>query len=141
MKTSSTLLAGAALALLSACSGLQLHPSSPSDVTVHFVGIGGHTQFCTADGRYATEEFKDNGYRSIKLPVGKLITLWSSMSFAGYNVTSSCAPALAFIPVEGKQYVVNAGLVNGKCFIEMVREDASVESGVVFDTSVQKPSC
>lgn len=130
-----------AVVFMTACAGLQPHPPAASDVTVHFVGLGGSSAFCTPEGRFSTQEFQDNGFRAIKLPAGKRITLSRHMSFAGYNVISNCAPAVGFTPMEGKHYVVNAGLVDGKCFIEMVREDANVETGVVFDTTVERPTC
>jgi hypothetical protein len=129
-----------AAAVLPACM-LPVHPSAPNDVTVRSVGLVGHTRMCTSGVDYRVPEQLEDGFRSSRLPAGKQLTVSRVMSFQGYNVTSTCTPALAFTPAEGKQYVINAGLVDGKCFIELVREDANTESGVAFEDSLAQPSC
>lgn len=134
------LLCAAAALLLSACHSLPVYEPTASDASIAFIGMG-RPAFCTASGRYGLDVVAADGYRSAKVPAGQRLTLWTGMTFDGYQVISRCSPALAFTPAAGGSYIVNAGLSSGQCFIELVREDKSRDTGVALEASVGKPEC
>jgi len=130
----------AAALLLGACSTLPTYEPKAADATISFVGMG-RPSFCSRAGQFDLDVIEADGYRTAKVPTGSRITIWNFMSFDGYNVVSSCSPTLAFTPVSGKSYILNAGLADGKCFIELVREDKSRPTGVALEPSLAQPGC
>jgi len=130
----------AAALLLGACSILPTYEPKAADATISFVGIG-RPSFCSRAGRFSLDVIEADGYRTAKVPVGERISVWNYMSFDGYNVISTCMPMLAFTPAAGKSYILNAGLADGKCFIELVREDKSRDTGVALEPSMAQPGC
>ena len=126
--------------LLSACATLPVYQPAAADPTVSFVGMG-KPSFCSSAGKFQLEVTEANGYSTAKVPANERISIWSSMAFQGYNVTSSCSPAVAFTPRTGSAYIVNAGLSSGQCFIELVREDKSRPAGVTLEQSTGRPGC
>lgn len=134
------LLCASAAVLLAACNSLPVYQPTAGDATISFVGMG-RPAFCSKGTSYQLDVVEADGYRTAKVPVGARVTLWSGMSFQGYQVISSCAPVLAFTPVSGGSYIVNAGLDSGKCFIELVREDKSRDTGVALEMSMTRPGC
>ncbi len=139
-RTTLRLLIGAAALLLSACHTLPTYQPVAGDPTVSFVGMG-KPSFCTKAGRFQLDVTEADGYRTARVPAGQRISMWSYMSFQGYQVITTCMPTLAFTPQTGSAYIVNAGLNNGKCFIEVVREDKSRDTGVALETSAGRPEC
>ena len=134
-------LAGAAAALtLSACNVLPIYQPAPSDARITFVGLG-QPGFCSAAGRFKLDVTEENGVRSALVPAGQRLTLWSYMNFQGYQAMSTCHPALSFTPASRTAYVANAGLVNGKCFIELVRDDARTATGLAIEPTAGAPTC
>lgn len=81
------------------------------------------------------------GKSEVHVPVGERISVGTSMSYSGYNVTYSCNPFLSFLPKEGMTYILHNGLIGDKCFVELVQEDKKVETGVSFESSVGVRDC
>lgn len=75
------------------------------------------------------------------VPVGERVSVGTYMSYGGYNVTYSCYPFLSFIPKEGETYILHNGLRSDRCFVELVREDGKVETGVSFEPSIGPRDC
>lgn len=78
-----------------------------------------------------------------QVPVGSVIAMGANLQSDGYNVVYHCNPWLGFTPEVNRTYVLNAGLVSaGRCFIELVREDNSRDTGVAIEPSVTRaPPC
>ena len=74
-----------------------------------------------------------------RIPAGKCLMVNAYRSAAGYQVTHYCNARLAFDPEPNTTYVLNSGMVDqGKCFIEIVKEDLSTDTGVVLEPSVRR---
>ena len=126
-------------AVLAACGAVPYQPG-PNEVLapVKLVGLGS-PRMCMDGKLYSLSADKSE---TVKVPVGQRITLGSYMYFDGYNVSFSCMPQLSFMPQAGLSYVSNAGLRDQRCFVELVREDASRETGVAPEPSLGPPqSC
>ncbi len=139
-KHCTSLLSLLAALVLSACGTLPVYQPAAGDPTITFVGMG-RPGFCSSAGRFQLDVIVANGFSTAKVPANQRISIWSGMSFQGYNVITSCAPKLAFTPRSGSAYIVNAGLDSGQCFIELVREDKSRPAGVALEMSTGRPGC
>jgi len=130
----------AALSVLGGCAGMPPYQPGADDVMVPIKLFGdGRPQMCK-DGRnysLATTDTSD----TVKVPSGQRISLGAFMQYDGYNVIYTCRPALSFVPRPGQAYVANTGLNNNRCFIELVREDLSKDTGVAFEPSLAAASC
>lgn len=74
-----------------------------------------------------------------RIPVGQCLMVNAYRSASGYQVVHYCNAKLAFDPLPGTTYVVNSGMVDqGKCFIELVKEDLSTDTGLVLEPSVRR---
>jgi len=134
-------IAGLAIALvLAGCSTMPTYEPQAADVSVQLVGMG-QPGICVGGNNYRLDVAENEGIRTVRVPTGNRVMLWSTMAFQGYNVISRCEPALAFVPSAGNTYVANAGLADGKCFIELVREDKQRETGVAPEPTLQRPKC
>lgn len=122
--------------MLAACGVVPYQPA-PNEVLapVKLVGIGS-PRMCLDGKMYSLSV--DN-HQTVKVPVGQRITLGSYMYFDGYSVSFSCMPRLSFTPAAGSSYVSNAGLVDQRCFMELVREDNTRDTGVVPEMTIGPP--
>lgn len=74
-----------------------------------------------------------------RIPAGRCLRVNAHRASSGYQVVHYCNVALAFDPMAGTTYVLNSGMVQeGKCFIELVKEDLSTETGVVPEPSARR---
>lgn len=126
--------------LLAACNALPRYEPGLEDVSVQLVGLG-TPSMCTKGVSYSLPVLETDGLRTTKVPTGQPVVFWSSMVFDGYQVNSRCAPAVPFTPAAGQRYLVNAGLADGKCFIEVVREDLARDTGVAPEPTIGRGSC
>jgi hypothetical protein len=81
------------------------------------------------------------GADAIPIPAGGRITLGTPMHYSGYNVSYNCYPFLSFQAQEGGTYLIDSYVREKKCYIELVREDLSKESGVAFEPSIGSRDC
>ena len=107
---------------------------------VRVVGWG-RTQICRAGELNwvpTTEGSKD----MVTVPAGRRLTIGSHLSDAGYQVIHYCRPFMSFVPDAGKTYVLNSALEGqGRCVVELVREEPSRDNGLSVETSVGPPDC
>ncbi|MES2323110.1 MAG: hypothetical protein V4633_12670 [Pseudomonadota bacterium] len=135
-----TIAALAATLALTGCSTMPIYEAKPADVRIQLLGMG-KPGMCVGGTHYQLPVTEEKGIRTVRVPTGNRVMLWSTMVFQGYNVMSSCQPLLAFVPAAGHSYVSNAGLTDGKCFIELVREDSLRATGVAPEPTLQRPKC
>jgi hypothetical protein len=129
-----------AAAFLSGCGAMPYQPA-PNEVMapVRFLGLG--SPMMCRDGKVYSLNTVDNN-NVVKVPVGQRISFGANVRSEGYNVVYTCGAWLGFVPEAGRSYVANAGLVsNGRCFTELVREDASKDTGVSVEPSVRPSAC
>ena len=81
------------------------------------------------------------GTDAIPIPAGARITLGTYMSYSGYNVSYTCYPFLSFRAEAGRTYLIDNYVREKKCYVELVREDLSKESGVALESSVGPRDC
>lgn len=140
--TSISRLAGAAAcaALLQGCVTTYVARPDEPMVTVRSVGFG-RPQLCK-DGKYywapEAKEVKDG----ISVPAGQRITVGAHLVSDGYQVIHYCRPFLSFEPRVGQTYLMNSALSgDGRCGVELVREDLSTKTGLAVEPSVSRPTC
>ncbi|MRX27366.1 hypothetical protein [Kangiella sp. HZ709] len=77
----------------------------------------------------------------LKVPANERITImkWVYMDH-GY-MSYSCGPKASFIPLENQKYIVNLELLQGGCFIEVVKKNDNKVTGVDFEDSLGGVSC
>lgn len=114
-------------------------PDEPM-VTVRAVG-NGRPQLCK-DGKYYWAPEAKNIQDGISVPAGQRITVGAHLVSDGYQVVHYCRPFLSFEPVAGRTYVMNSAMSgDGRCGVELVREDASTKTGLALEHSVSRPTC
>ncbi len=124
--------------LLSACT-LPVYQPTAGETLVSVKLLANTTvQLCKDNVKYSLNQ--DATGQAVQVPVGGRIDLNSYMYFTGYNVSYTCFPVLSFIPQAANTYVLDTGLRDNKCYIELVKEDKSIDTGVSIDTSVAGPS-
>lgn len=130
------------LLAMSGCTTLPTYAPAAAEKTVPVQLLGyGAPYMCVGGTKYKLDYKESAGAFTTQIPVGSRVTLWRYMSYAGYQVTSSCTPMLSLIPQEGVGLIINSGLANGRCFIEAVREDRTRDTGVALEPSVGAPAC
>jgi len=140
-----TLMRGAtalSLLFLSACSTLPTYraPSGQPLATVKVMGLG-ESRVCV-DGKWHAPDLSDlDGVRAFNVAANQRITMGTFMSYQGYNVISTCRPAISVIPRASTTLILNSGLDGNRCFIEAVRENNDVDTGVSLETSLGAPQC
>ena len=126
-----------AAAFMTACGVVPYQPT-PQDVLVPVKLVGmGSPRMCR-DGKLYSLPADASG-ESVKVPSGQRITFGTFMYFDGYNVSYSCLPRVSFVPEAGRTYVSNSGLRDQRCFVEVVREDLSRDTGVAPELSLAPP--
>jgi hypothetical protein len=135
-------LAGAALwaALLQGCVTTYVARPDEPMVTVRAVGFG-RPQLCK-DGKYYWAPEVKNVENGIGVPAGQRITVGAHLVSDGYQVIHFCRPFLSFEPRAGQVYVMNSALSgDGRCGVELVREDLATSSGLALEPSVAGATC
>lgn len=135
-------LAGAAIgaALLQGCVTTYVARPDEPMVTVRAVGFG-RPQLCK-DGKYYWAPEVKNVEHAIAVPAGQRITVGAHLVSDGYQVIHYCRPFLSFEPRVGQTYVMNSALSgDGRCGVELVREDLSSSTGLAVEPSVSRPTC
>jgi hypothetical protein len=128
-----------AATLVTACGVVPYQPT-PQDVLVPVKLVGmGSPRMCR-DGKFYSLT-TDAAGDTVRVPAGQRITFGTYMYFDGYNVSYSCLPQLSFVPEAGRSYVSNSGLRDQRCFVELVREDVSRDTGVAPELSLGAPYC
>ncbi|GAB4556086.1 MAG: hypothetical protein Tsb007_13910 [Rhizobacter sp.] len=131
---------GVAVALLSGCGAMPYQPA-PNEVMapVRFLGLG--RPLMCKDGKVYSLNAVDNS-NVVKVPVGQRISFGASIRSEGYNVVYTCGAWLGFVPEAGRSYIANSGLAGGgRCFTELVREDAAKDTGVSVEPSIRPSAC
>jgi len=114
-------------------------PDEPM-VTVRAVG-NGRPQLCK-DGKYYWAAEAKDVKDGISVPAGHRITVGAHLVSDGYQVIHFCRPFLSFEPMAGRTYVMNSALHgDGRCTVELVREDSSSKTGLAIESSVSRPTC
>lgn len=142
MNTVSRVVSACVLLFLTACNSLPVYTPAPGDKTVEvrFVGYG-RPSICFDGKGYNLDLKKDKDQQLAQVPADKRVMVFTYLSYAGYQVTSSCKAALSLTPRAGKPFIVNSGTTGGRCFVEAVLEDNSTATGVALDPSVGPPRC
>jgi len=132
----------AGLLSMAACHSLPTYQPAPNEAvtTAKFIGMG-QPYMCRGGIRYKLDVLMRDGFRTALLPTEQRISVWSAMSYVGYNIVSTCAPSIGFVPRAGTGVIVNSGLASGQCFIEVVRDDPSQATGVATEPTAGAPAC
>jgi hypothetical protein len=141
MKIRRWLGAALAAALATGCAVMPYQPAANEVMApVKYLGWGA-PRMCKDGKMYSLSSVGNSDVYQV--PVGQLIAFGASLRSDGYNVTYTCNPWLGFRPEANRSYVANAGLSSpGRCFIELVREDSSKDTGVAIEPSLTRaPSC
>jgi hypothetical protein len=136
------LAAAVSLLAFGGCSTLPTYEPAATEKTVNVQLLGyGAPSMCVDGRKYRLDAKESAGAITTQIPVGQRVTLSRYMTYAGYQVTSSCNPSLSLIPKEGVGVILNTGLADGRCFIEVVREDRARDTGVALEPTVGPPAC
>lgn len=92
------------------------------------------------DNKLYSLKARDNS-NTVKVPVGKRVSVGTYMSYSGYNMTYSCMPFLSFLPEEDAKYISDSNVVNNNCYIDLVKENPNSNTGVSFEGSLSKRDC
>lgn len=135
-----------ASALLVGCSAFPIYKPTPDQATTELKVSGGIWLSFKACARPKSESYSldvDAENRTTRIPAdGRPIMVNAYLMSTGYQVMHYCNAALNFYPRPGVTYVVNAGMIGeGRCFIELGKEDLSTKTGVVFESSVRPGAC
>jgi hypothetical protein len=115
---------------------------APTDVMVTVKSVGfGTPQICKDGQMYWPPVVKDVP-GAVSVPAGARLTIGAHIVSEGYQVVHYCRPFLSFVPTAGNTYLMNSALSGeGRCAVELVREDLSKSAGVALEPSVDRASC
>lgn len=126
--------------ILQGCVTTYVARPDEAMVTVHTIGFG-QPQMCK-DGKYYWAPKHKSVENAISLPAGERITLGAHLASDGYQVVHYCRPFLSFQPIAGRTYFMNSAMSgDGRCGVELVREDRTSATGLTVEHSVAAPSC
>lgn len=134
------LAAALTLLALAGCHAVPIYTPGPTDVRVTMLGRATPTM-CVNSTPYRLEPVVTGNMPYFMVPTGQRVKLEGAMSFGSTSSTATCAPAISFTPAAGKSYVMNAGLTEHKCFIELVAVDTSTATGLAPEPTVGAPTC
>ena len=124
------------------CTVFPVYQPAATDVTTPLKVSGwGVITFraCTQADSERRQLDVDRKTLSTRIPAGKCLMVNAYRSDSGYQVVHYCNARLAFDPQPGTTYVLNSGMVDqGKCFVELVKEDLTTQTGVVLEPSVRR---
>jgi hypothetical protein len=127
-------------AILQGCVTTYVARPDEPMVTVHTVGFG-QPQMCK-DGKYYWAPRHKSVENAISIPAGERITLGAHLTSDGYQIVHYCRPFLSFQPKVGQTYFMNSAMSgDGRCGVELVREDSTSATGLTVEHSVAPPSC
>ncbi|WP_398497543.1 hypothetical protein [Variovorax sp.] len=131
---------------LSGCTAFPVYQPAANEPTVPLKvsGWGIITfKYCVIESDKSRQQLSiDDKTLTTSVPAGKPIMLNAYRASSGYQVVHYCNARLNFTPKAGNTYVLNSGMVGeGKCFVELVREDLSTDTGLVPEPSVEPGSC
>lgn len=128
---------------LAACNALPRYQPATGEAMnrVRVLGQGEFTM-CKDGVRYKLpidQPTGDSAY--FQVPAGERIGISAYLSQQGYQKIIYCSTGLSFIPKAGEAYVTNSGFHDKKCFIELVGQDDSRDTGVKQDLTVDFYRC
>ena len=126
------------LVLVTGCASNPPYPFTKEEKKAYLKGVN-NVAMCK-DGSFYTVTTPE-GAKAAPIPAGGRVSLGTYMSYSGYNVTYSCYPFLSFNPHESETYLINTFVRENKCYIELVREDQTKETGVAFEPSLGPRDC
>ena len=127
-------------AILQGCVTTYVPRPDEPMVTVRTVGFG-QPQLCK-DGKFYFAPPAKGIENAVSIPAGGRITVGANLVSSGYQVMHYCRPFLSFEPKVGQTYFMNSALSgDGRCSVELVREDRSSKTGLVVEHSVAQPAC
>lgn len=140
-----TRLALLSLLVLGGCTVFPIYKPSAGEPTapLKVSGWGIITfRYCGQTDKDRQQLDVDSKTLTTRIPAGKRIIVNSYRSSSGYQVVHYCNVRLSFEPVPQNTYVLNSGMVDeGKCFVELVKEDLRTETGLVLEPTVRPGSC
>lgn len=130
----------AAGALLQGCIGVYVPAPDEPMVTVRSVGSG-RPQLCK-DGKFYWAPEAQDVRDGVRVPAGRRLTIGAHMVSDEYSAIHYCRPFLSFVPAQGQSYIMNSALHgDGRCVVELVREDRTTHIGLAIESSVARPVC
>ena len=137
---SKTAVIAAVGALVQGCVTTYVPRPDEPMVTVRTVGFG-QPQLCKDSKVYSAPPAKGLE-NAVSIPAGGRVTVGANLVSQGYQVMHYCRPFLSFEPKIGQTYFMNSALSgDGRCGVELVREDRSSKTGLVVERSVGPPAC
>jgi len=113
---------------------------SPNEKSASIKLLFGNTlSMCRDNKLYRLTPTDDS--KTVRVPTGKRVSVGTSMSYSGYNVTYSCTPFLSFLPEENTKYITDSNIINNNCHIDLVKENPTTRTGVSLEPSVSKRDC
>lgn len=124
-------------ALLAGCATPYVPAKGEPMASVAVAGIGSLTM-CREGKRH--QLWRKQGV--VQVPVGAPIEIASRLQVDGGNVNWSCQSAVEFTPDADTAYVFNDGYLDAnRCFVELVKQDASAANGVAVVASARRGTC
>ena len=80
-----------------------------------------------------------NGY--IRIPAEERISVGIVTDFRDAYVRHICTVFIEFKPEEGQRYIADANNNGFSCRIELVREDANTDTGLIAEGSLGRSTC
>lgn len=140
MKVLKPSVVGALIGMLQGCVATFTPAATDVMVTVKSVGFG-TPQICK-DGQMYWAPLAKDVPNAVSVPAGARLTIGAHIVSDGYQVVHYCRPFLSFVPTAGNIYLMNSALSGeGRCGIELVREDMLKGAGVALEPSVGRASC
>lgn len=128
------------LALLLCACATPLRQPAANDAMVAFIGEGNPYEVFAGTTRIRPLNEDANGERLFRVPSGVLVTLEARLSVISSSGRSACAPRIAFTPLANHKYFLATSISKDACFLQVVRQDDSVPTGVVREPSVRRAS-
>ncbi|CAN7338980.1 hypothetical protein LJR118_004361 [Acidovorax sp. LjRoot118] len=130
----------AVAAILQGCVTTYVPQPDEPMVTVRTVGFG-RPQLCK-DGKYYFAPPAKGIDNAVSIPAASRVTVGAHLVSDGYQVVHYCRPFLSFEPKLGQMYFMNSALSgDGRCGVELVREDRASKTGLAVEPSVAQPVC
>lgn len=128
-----------ALLMLSLAACIPLYRAKEGEPTARLnLNSGGSVHICLGGTAYRLKSDKD-GYAAI--PVAPRLMVTSGYYASGGNMSYSCAPSVAFRPVQDQGYAASFEIRSGVCHLMVYREDNDAPSGLAMEDSLQRPAC
>jgi len=132
----------ALLLALTGCTAFPIYKPAANELTTPLKVSGWGTITFRSCNQLDKDRFQldvDATTLTGQIPAGGCLMVNAYRSDSGYQVVHYCNTRLVFDPQPKTTYVLNSGMIDqGKCFIEIVREDLSTETGVVMEPSVRR---